>query len=173
MIGRTHGISRVFNDLLTMGICSFHQTNIQSQLIEQDENNEALYMETIKPYSKEELNELSKALGALQLSILDKPYSDLLGEYFTINITKGHNGQFFTPDPVCEMIARMTLPNLDTEEGKRILDPACESGRMLLSAAKINPKNYFFGADNDCTCAKMATLNFFSQWFTGGNRMDE
>lgn len=167
MIGRTHGVSRAFNDLLTMGICSFHQTNIQSQLTEKNEENEALYMETIKPYSKEELNELAKALDALQLSILDKPYSDLLGEYFTLNITKGHNGQFFTPEPICEMIAHMTFPNIENKHGVRVLDPACGSGRTLLSAAKINHKNYFFGADNDFTCAKMATLNFFLNGLQG------
>ncbi|WP_075342471.1 N-6 DNA methylase [Tenacibaculum agarivorans] len=166
-IGRKHGISRVFNDLLIMGICSFHSVNIQSQLTEKDQGNEALYMETIEPYSKEELNEFAKVLGVLQLNILDKPYSDLLGEYFTMNITKGHNGQFFTPEPVCEMMARIILPSLKTEEGKRILDPACGSGRTLLSAAKINHKNYFFGADNDRTCAKMATLNFFLNGLKG------
>lgn len=62
-------------------------------------------------------------------------------------------------------MARITLD--DKTIGKRILDPACGSGRTLLSAAKTNHKNCFFGADNDATCAKMATLNFFLNGLKG------
>ena len=166
-VGRKHGLSRVFNDLLTMGICSFHRTNIQSRLAQKDKENEALYMETIKPYTKEELKELSSSLGALQLNVLDHPYSDILGDFFTRHITKGQNGQFFTPVHICEMMAQMTMPNFGEKEGERILDPACGSGRMPLAAAKMNHHNYFFGADNDQTCTKMATLNFFLNGLKG------
>lgn len=148
-----------------MGICSFHRTNIQSSLKEKDETNETLYLETIKPYSKDELNEFAKALGLLQLNILDHPYSDIPGEFFTQYITKGQNGQFFTPEPICQFMAKITFDDRTT--GKRVLDPACGSGRTLLSAAKTNYRNYFFGADNDITCAKMATLNFFLNGLKG------
>ncbi|OEK01165.1 hypothetical protein BFP97_06415 [Roseivirga sp. 4D4] len=165
-LGRRHDLSRAFNDLLTIAICSFHSTNIQSRLQEKDEQNEALYMETIKPYSRENLNDLGKAIGILQLNVLDDPYSDVLGEFFMEHITKGQNGQYFTPTPVCEMMAQMTLEN-SRKEDQRILDPACGSGRMLLSAAKINHRNYFFGADSSQTCAKMATLNFFLNGLQG------
>ena len=166
LLSRRYDLSRIFNDLLTVGICSFHRTNIQSRLQEKDEQNEALFMETIKPYSRENLNELGKAIGILQLNILDDPYSDILGEFFMEYITKGQNGQYFTPTPVCEMMAQMTLENSQNQD-QRILDPACGSGRMLLSAAKINHRNYFFGADSSQTCAKMATLNFFLNGLQG------
>ncbi|MEO9804795.1 MAG: N-6 DNA methylase [Reichenbachiella sp.] len=123
-------------------------------------------METIKPYTRDDLENLGQALGILQLNVLDNPYSDILGEFFMQHITKGQNGQYFTPDPVCEMITKMQCGNLE-DEGSRILDPACGSGRMLLSAAKINYRNYFFGADSSNTCAKMATLNFFLNGLNG------
>jgi type I restriction-modification system DNA methylase subunit len=42
---------------------------------------------------------------------------------------------------------------------KTIQDPACGSGRMLLSAAKIERNNYFFGADIDNRCCKMTVIN--------------
>jgi len=165
-LGRKYDLAKVFNDLLTTSICSFHRTNIQSRLQEKDETNEALYMETIKPYKREDLNAFGEALGILQLNVLDNPYSDVLGEFFMQYITKGQNGQYFTPEPVCEFMARMQMDNLK-DEGNRILDPACGSGLMLLSAAKINHCNYFFGADNNSTCAKMAALNFFLNGLNG------
>jgi len=165
-LGRRHDLARVFNDLLTMGICSYHSTNIKSRLQEKDEVNERLYLETIKPYKKEEIEEFSKALGLIQLNVYENPYSDTLGEFFMQQITRGQNGQYFTLEPVCDMMAKMNLEGIEGE-GKRIQDPACGSGRMLLSAAKINHRNYFYGADNSSTCAKMATLNFFLNGLKG------
>ncbi|AXG72987.1 SAM-dependent DNA methyltransferase [Flavobacterium arcticum] len=165
-VGRKQGLAKVFNDVLTMGICSFHRVNIQSRLTEKDEANEALYFEIIKPYNKEELTELAKALGVLQLNVLKNPYSDILGDYFTLHITRGQNGQFFTPDPVCEFMAAITHGDKN-KKGARVFDPACGSGRMLLAAAKNSPDNLFFGADNDQTCAHMATLNFFLNGLRG------
>lgn len=159
-----HDLSRVFNDLLTISICSFHQVNLESQLQKQDEENEDLYLNTIKPYPKEDLHAFGQALGILQLNVLKDPYSDILGEYFMQHITRGQNGQYFTPDPICEMMAKMST---DQNKGKRILDPACGSGRMLLNTAKCNHRNYFFGADNTDTCAKMSVLNFFLNGMTG------
>lgn len=157
--------SKVFNDFLTMAICAFHTTNIQSALQEKDEENETLYFEAINPYKKEDLNILGEALGLLQLNVLDDPYSDILGEFFMQHITKGQNGQYFTPSHMCDMMAK--LNGLEAQEDQRIMDPACGSGRMQLSAAKINHRNYFFGADNSQTCAKMATINFFLNGLSG------
>jgi len=165
-LGRRHDLARVFNDLLTLGICSFHSINIESRLQKKNEENEALYFETIKPYTKEDLKGLSEALGILQLSAYHTPYSDILGEFFMCHITRGQNGQYFTPEPICEFMAVINLEDTESE-GKRVLDPACGSGRMLLRAAKINHKNYFFGADSSNTCAKMATLNFFLNGLQG------
>lgn len=163
---RRYKRSKVFNDFLTAAICSYHQTNIQSQLKIKNEANETLYMETISPYSKEEINIFPKLLGILLSSVHQAPYGDLLGEYFTEHITNGQNGQFFTPTHVCELMASLqAAPN--SVEGKSIADPACGSGRLMLVFAKSNPNNYFYGADNANTCAKMATLNFFLNGLRG------
>ena len=83
--------------------------------------------------------------------------TDCLGEFFQNHITRGANGQFFTPEHVCTMIAQMTMG--EETKDKTIMDPACGSGRMLLSAAKISRRNYFFGADLDSRCSKMCAIN--------------
>ena len=81
---------------------------------------------------------------------------DILGEYFEQHLSFGKNGQFFTPQPICDMMARMMNPNQSTD---RIADPACGSGRMLMAMAKVNRFAKFYGADNDVNCAKMAVIN--------------
>jgi type I restriction-modification system DNA methylase subunit len=165
-LGRRHELANVFNDLLTMSICTFHRTNIKSALEEKDAANEELYMKTITKYEKDEINIIPKILGCLLENVHDNPYSDILGEYFMQYITHGQNGQFFTPESLCEMMAMMQRgeePIVD----KKVLDPACGSGRLLLQFAKHNPSNYFFGADNSNTCAKMSTLNFFLNGLRG------
>ena len=91
-LSRKYDLAKVFNDLLTIGICTFHRINIQSRLQDQDKDNEARYLETIKSYKKEDLDHFAHAVGILQLNVLDHPYSDILGEFFMQNISMGHNG---------------------------------------------------------------------------------
>ncbi|GAA3643629.1 N-6 DNA methylase [Flavivirga jejuensis] len=148
-----------------MSICAYHQANIQSQLRVKDEDNEKHYLETIKGYDKESINTFPKLLGFLQMKIYDNPYSDLLGEYFTEHITRGQNGQYFTPEHICELMSQ--LNNASNQKGKRVLDPACGSGRFLLKFAKHSPDNFFYGADISSTCAKMSVLNFFLNGLRG------
>ncbi len=159
-LGRKHGLSHVFNDLLTMAVCSYHETNIMTGCREKDAANEALYLDTIKGYDREELNEFAKMMGMIQVNALQAPYSDLLGEFYTEQITRGQNGQFFTPESICQMITQMH-GEPGTITGKTVADPACGSGRLVLAFAKSNPNNTFYGADNTVTCAKMSVVNLF------------
>jgi len=89
---------------------------------------------------------------------LSGDFADPLGELFMLAISNGHNGQFFTPTPLCEMISAMSVGEA-LEDNKTVCDPACGSGRMLLAAAKINRHTLLYGADLDITCCKMALLN--------------
>lgn len=160
-LSRTRDLSKVFNDLLVMGICSFHSVNIQSRLQEKDEANEELYFETIKPYAKDELNILAEVLGEIQLNAYHNPYSDVLGEYFMQCIGgNSKTGQYFSPEVICDFMAEIT-GNDEPVAGQRVHDPTCGSGRMFLSFAKKNPDNLFFGTDISQTCAHMSILNCF------------
>jgi hypothetical protein len=89
---------------------------------------------------------------------LSEGFSDPLGELFMIAISNGHNGQFFTPMPLCDMMAIMQIGN-DLQPNQTVYDCACGSGRMLLAAAKINRHAFLYGADLDITCCKMALIN--------------
>lgn len=89
---------------------------------------------------------------------LSEGFADPLGELFMLAISSGHNGQFFTPTPICEMLSAMSIGET-LEDNKTVCDPACGSGRMLLAAAKLNRHALLYGADLDITCCKMALLN--------------
>lgn len=85
-------------------------------------------------------------------------FVDALGDLFMECVSFGRNGQFFTPQPICDMMANLTHGS-DLKDGASVCDPACGSARTLLSIAKMNRKLKFYGADNDLTCVKMAALN--------------
>lgn len=82
---------------------------------------------------------------------------DVFGDMFMEYLSFGKNGQFFTPQPICDMIAQMQI--MELQNGKSVCDPTCGSGRMLLAGAKINRNAIFFGSDIDLLCVKMTVLN--------------
>ena len=146
-LARRHGVHEVFTDFLTLCICAFSMGKMEDR-----------YFETIRKYEKPYAYSFSEALAAMVIEMTGADGNglvDVLGKYFEENISRGHNGQFFTPQPVCDMLASIN----NTRPGDRILDPACGSGRMLMAAAKLNRYSLFYGADVDGTCAKMATVN--------------
>ena len=166
VLGRRFNLPKIFDDFLTVSMCSVHQTNIATRLKEKDTENEALYLKTIKPYSKKELSQFAKLLSYLRLNTYENPYSDLLGRYFTEHITNGRNGQFFTPASVSSLMGRLTYGN-DRPQGKRVYDPSCGSGGLLLEFAKFAPDNYFYGNDISMSCSKMTSLNFMFNGLRG------
>jgi len=85
-------------------------------------------------------------------------FSDPLGELYQQAISSGHNGQFWTPEHMCDMMAAITIGDT-LEDNQTVCDPTCGSGRMLLAAAKISRKALFYGADLDITCCKMTLVN--------------
>ncbi len=85
-------------------------------------------------------------------------FADPLGELYQQAISSGHNGQFWTPEHMCDMMASITIGET-LEDNQTVCDPTCGSGRMLLAAAKINRKALFYGADLDITCCKMTLVN--------------
>lgn len=173
-LGRKYDHGRIFSDFLTMAICAHHTFNIQAVAEgknlnhHKDPDNEKLYMDTIAKYDKQEVrNDFPKLLGHFRGAVYAKPYSDLLGLYYTEAITKGQNGQYFTPDSLTDLMTQLIQPGENTIEFKTVADPACGSGRMLLSFAKNNPRNFFFGNDVSATCTKMTAVNFFFNGLKG------
>lgn len=93
-------------------------------------------------------------------------FYDVLGDLFMDLVSHGRNGQFFTPTPVCEMMAAINLGDAP-QDGQTVCDPTCGSGRTLLAAAKRNRKMIFYGADIDLNCCRMTVLNMLLNTMEG------
>jgi type I restriction-modification system DNA methylase subunit len=142
-----HSLNNIFSDFLTLCICAFSYGRMEDK-----------YMGIISKYSKAEANDFASALGSLVIEMTGDGYGmvDVLGEFFENNLSHGRNGQFFTPQNICDLMAQVLY---SPKPGSHIADPACGSGRMLMAMAKLNRNALYYGADIDQNCAKMATLN--------------
>lgn len=98
------------------------------------------------------------ALGAWMQAMQQEP-ADYLGlVYDQEAVASSYAGQFFTPEPVVEMMAQMTMPD-PLPDNAFVHDPACGSGRMLIAGIRRNRFATFLGTDADLTCVHMTALN--------------
>ncbi|BBL00437.1 type I restriction endonuclease subunit M [Alistipes onderdonkii subsp. vulgaris] len=144
-ISRTHDRSGVFNDFLTMVVCTLSM-----------KQKEDLFRETTRKYTKEEFGLFCKAFASLVLWMEEHPLEDAFGDYFQQYISKGHNAQFFTPPAVTKMMAAMIGP---CDKDGPVYDPCCGSGRFFLAAAQENRAISFVGGDITEACCKMTLVN--------------
>lgn len=91
---------------------------------------------------------------------------DPLGEMFMLRISHGHNGQFFTPENVCIMMAQCM-----GVQSESLNDPTCGSGRMLLAGLKVareaGHEPEVHANDLSYTCAQMTLLNLCANTASG------
>jgi hypothetical protein len=146
-IGYKYGVNSVFDDFLEMAICSLSLGAKEDR-----------YHEIVRNYEKPDAYLMAEAFGALVMEMDNKGegLKDGFGDFYMEYLSHGHNGQFFTPEPICDMMARILNP---AGFGERVADCCCGSGRMLMAAAKISRNSLFFGADIDRTCAMMCVIN--------------
>lgn len=125
---------QVFTDFVTMTACAL--SNVVDRV--HFDVREAMYMECVRRYTKEELENFPKMLAELTLAFEEGP-RDVLGEIFMeLELGNDRAGQFFTPMSVCELMARIQIDErLEKEiEHKGFVtlnDPACGAGAMLIA----------------------------------------
>jgi len=158
-----YDLRTVFDDLLTMMLCSFSHNPWTGKSY-----NEDLYLETIGKYKKDDFRfQFPKMLGQLIIEMEDRlsdsQGNDVLGDYFEQHLSRNNSGQFFTPWHVCMFMAEcMAGDAKKSEKPLRVLDPSCGSGRMLLAGSRsFGQQHEFYGIDIDHTCVKMAAINLF------------
>ncbi len=146
-IGYKYGLHSVFDDFLEMVICALSLGAKEDR-----------YHEIVRNYEKPDAYLMAEAFGSLVIEMDNngEGLKDGFGDFYMEYLSYGRNGQFFTPEPICDMMARIVNP---AGFGEKVADCCCGSGRMLLAAAKIRRNSLFFGADIDRTCAMMCLIN--------------
>lgn len=148
-ISHGHGYSSTFTDFLDASICCLSNRAYEEE-----------YLAIAKRYGKDRMLLMSELFAVLvtQMDNEGQGLVDVLGEFYQQHISMGKLGQYFTPETITDFMASIT--GVEGLSGKSIQDPACGSGRMLLSAAKnIGRNNTFYGADLDPVCCRMAAVN--------------
>jgi type I restriction-modification system DNA methylase subunit len=125
----------VFSDFVTISAISLRN------VLEKNAVLEAEYMDIVGRYRRDDVLKL-KDLFHLLVQYLEADPRDCLGELFmTLGFSEDTKGQFFTPEPICDLISQVTFADvmgtLQTKPFITMNDPACGAGAMLLAAAKL------------------------------------
>lgn len=104
---------------------------------------EARYLEIVGRYDRSTMDMFPHVFAEIVLA-LEVGHSDVLGSIFTaLEIHNKNRGQFFTPYPVCQMMAQVTLGSagearalIDTKGFVSAMEPACGAGAMVIALAE-------------------------------------
>ncbi len=118
-----------------------------------------------------------KAINDFKLGDFRNNSIDLFGDAYEFLMTMyaknagKSNGEFFTPQEVSELLARLTIIDYNSEDKKdkkeieNVYDPCCGSGSLLLKFAKIlgkdNVTGNFCGQEKNLTTYNLARINMF------------
>ncbi|AKV55317.1 Type I restriction-modification system N6-adenine DNA methyltransferase (M) subunit of unknown recognition sequence [Bifidobacterium actinocoloniiforme DSM 22766] len=115
------------------------------------------------------LARLLNAIGDMQLGVDEGTQIDTFGDAYEylMNMYASQagksGGEFFTPQEVSELLARITVVGKTEVDG--VYDPACGSGSLLLQFAKVlgerNVHRGFFGQEINLTTYNLARINMF------------
>jgi type I restriction-modification system DNA methylase subunit len=104
------------------------------------EAREAQYLAIGKHYTPEAFQTFPELLGMLTLC-LEQESTDVLGVlYHRLELHNEQSGQFFTPYPLCQAMAKMLVqdakPVLEAQAFIRVHEPCVGSGAMVIALAQ-------------------------------------
>lgn len=97
---------------------------------------ESLAVQRVDPPALPELPELPELSGSSPGEIDGADLLGLVVQAVTATGDRHTKGMYFTPRPVAEGIAAITLADVDVSDSPVILDPTCGGGAFLLAAAR-------------------------------------
>lgn len=115
------------------------------------------------------LTRILEAIQSLNLADPQNNHIDAFGDAYEFLMTMyagnagKSGGEFFTPQEVSQLLARIAIG--DKKEIRKVYDPACGSGSLLLQFAKAlgkdNVKIGFFGQEINRTTYNLSRINMF------------
>lgn len=159
-------MSELFNSFLTMAFASLRQAVYISETqscsieIENEWKNEAKRYKNPKAFGA--------AFGAMIAAIDEKRYDFLGSVYSSLGCNDiAFAGQCFTPDALCQLLAEMTIGDLEPDPNKRVMfgEPAVGGGAICIAVANalqrkgFMPRHYCFDVtDKDYRCVQMCYI---------------
>ena len=153
--------------------CRVFSLSLRSPLATTKEERDAIekeYQSYVRKYGEDGMKKIG-TLFALLVDALEIHRGDFLGHvYEEINATNAKGlGQFFTPDCVSRLMAKMNFGNDQIEKGKivKLCDPACGAGALMIEASEEFMLNggrqgdlLIYGDDLDPTAVCIAYVQF-------------
>lgn len=165
-LSQSKGLNTVFTTFLEITATSIAAQMDPVNAAEREKRYEKIAFK-MKP---ETLSSYARMLALLWLATRaheDDP-CDILGDiYHELRLNNEWNGQFFTPDNICRMMAQIINPVDDNKEKPvTINEPACGSGAMIIGTIwamkrqnfDYRRKSFFIAQDIDIRCVWMAYI---------------
>ena len=164
-------LSRIFSNIEGSALGTESEDDLRGLFNDLDVNSNKLGSTVVK--RNEKLVKILDAIGDLPLSNNGNGFSDntidLFGDAYEYLMTMyasaagKSGGEFFTPQEVSELLARITL--VGKNEVNKVYDPACGSGSLLLKFAKVlgrdKVRQGFFGQEINLTTYNLCRINMF------------
>lgn len=107
------------------------------------EKREARFQEIAGKYGTETMGTFSKIMGEVVMALEDRPHDVLGATFHALELHNKAHGQFFTPYPVCQLMARIVagspddMKKLIAQRGFMLAqEPAAGSGAMIIALAE-------------------------------------
>ncbi|WP_187891606.1 type I restriction-modification system subunit M [Helicobacter pylori] len=160
-------LQNIFNEIEKSSLGFKSEENVKGLFADLDVNSNKLG--SSHKNRVEKLNKILQAIGGMQLGDYQKSGIDVFGdayEYlmamYASNAGKS-GGEFFTPQEVSELLAKITLHN--QESVNKVYDPCCGSGSLLLQFSKVlgdkNVSKGYFGQEINLTTYNLCRINMF------------
>ncbi|MGA4519253.1 N-6 DNA methylase [Solibacillus silvestris] len=131
-----HDLINVFEDFLYLTAAAFSNSVDKLNFDKREEE----YLRRIKKYSKAEAAKFPELLGELVMCFEVGGPNDHLGNLFMeLGLGNSAKGQFFTPYPVSQMMARMIVSKEDIDKHIKekgyftLCEPTCGAGGMIIA----------------------------------------
>ena len=124
----------VWRDYILLHACSI--SNVLDK--ENYDQREKRYLKIINQYSKEEQAIFPELAAYTTMALDQNQEQDFLGKMFMrLNLGDRSTGQFFTPYHVCELMAEITMDDVEEEVKRKgyvsVNDPCCGAGATLIA----------------------------------------
>ena len=160
-------LERAFKNIEGSAVGADSEHDIKGLFDDLDVNSTKLGQTVAK--RNEKLVKLLDAIGDLGLGDFADNTIDAFGDAYEYLMTMyassagKSGGEFFTPQEVSELLARITL--VGKTEINKVYDPACGSGALLLKFAKVlgreNVRQGFYGQEVNLTTHNLCRINMF------------